>query len=146
MSLVRWTPMHSMLRSDNMFDELWKRMWNEENDEVVQTVWSPRVDILENDNEYMLTADLPGMKREDIDITLEDGELRISGERKLERGESKDAVRVMERAHGRFVRSFRLNNSVNTEKIKASFKDGVLSLSLPKAEQKKPKKIAIQGS
>ena len=145
MALVRWNPTREMMRGDRVFDEMMRRMWGDDNGEVVQTMWAPRVDIDETNNDYVVTADLPGMKREDIDVTIENGELRISGERKTEREEKEGTARVRERAYGSFVRTFNIGNNVDVEKIRANFKDGVLELTLPKAEQKKPKKIKIES-
>jgi HSP20 family protein len=103
----------------------------------------PPVDIQETAEGYRLTAELPGLTREDINITLENNVLRLSGERKLEKDAKKESYHRIERAYGTFQRSFSLPHQVNGEKVEASFKDGVLTISVPKAEQARPRKISI---
>jgi HSP20 family protein len=108
------------------------------------TVWAPDVDIKETDKDIQLRADLPGMKKEDIDISVNEDQLVIKGERKFEKEEKdKDFVRV-ERSYGSFYRSFNIGVPVKSDQIKASYKDGVLEVVLPKAEAKKPKKIEVE--
>lgn len=128
------------------------RMMNEffgnsedDNKEVVERVWVPRVDILESENEYRVHMDMPGVKKENVDITVEDGVLTISGERKWEVGEDERSV-VGERAHGKFSRRFKLDNAIDAEKIGAGFDSGVLTIHLPKAEVAKPRRIEISGN
>lgn len=107
------------------------------------TVWTPRVDLIETDDHYRLRADLPGISKEDVSVTVEDSRLTIRGERKHEsQTEDENFVRS-ERAFGRFYRMMRLPNSVDEKKIKATFSDGVLSVELPKTEKSKPKKVKI---
>ncbi|MFQ5755949.1 MAG: Hsp20/alpha crystallin family protein [Acidiferrobacterales bacterium] len=104
----------------------------------------PPVDVSENDNEYMVRAELPGVKKEDINVTLEDGVLTISGETKSETEEKKGGrVIRQERRYGKYMRSLRLGTQVDEHKTKAKYKDGVLELVLPKAESVKPKRIAV---
>lgn len=112
---------------------------------MIQRVWLPRVDIVETDQEFKVLADLPGMKREDVEITIEDGVLTLSGERKSEFTDEKNCCTVNERAYGRFSRKFNLHNSIEVEKIKASFSDGVLTITLPKVETALPRKIEIKA-
>lgn len=104
----------------------------------------PAMDVKERDGEYVVVADIPGAKKEDIDVTLENGILTISAETKSET-EEKEGERVLrrERRYGKYVRSLRLGTQVDEKNVKANYKDGVLELILPKAEEVKPKKIAV---
>ncbi|MCC2617554.1 Hsp20/alpha crystallin family protein [Aestuariibacter halophilus] len=104
----------------------------------------PNVDITENKEAFILTAELPGLDKNDIKLDLSDGVLSLSGEKKFEQDESKDdSVHVMERRYGSFQRSFRLPNSVDQDAIKASFKNGVLSVYMPKSPQAKAQQRKI---
>lgn len=107
--------------------------------------WVPAMDIVENDDAYLATADLPGLRKDDIDISVEEDVLTISGERKLENttGDEKAGFQRLERARGSFRRSFTLPQSVDLEKVQASFADGVLSVTLPKTEVVKARKVSI---
>lgn len=105
--------------------------------------WTPRMDVKESEEAYILHADLPGLKQNDVKITLNDHVLTISGERKHEDEKKNEKYHYVERAYGSFQRSFTLPSSINGEKIKAEYKDGVLNITLPKTEESKPKEIAI---
>lgn len=104
----------------------------------------PAMDIKERDDEYVIVADIPGAKKEDIDVTMENGILTITAETKSEK-EEKQGERVLrqERRYGKYVRSLRLGTQIDEKKVKANYKDGVLELILPKAEEVKPKKITV---
>jgi HSP20 family protein len=107
------------------------------------TTWAPAVDIYEGEHELVVKADLPDIKPEELDVRVENNILTIRGERKFEKKvDEKNYLRV-ERAYGSFARSFSLANTVNTEAIKADYKDGVLTLSIPKREEAKPKRIKV---
>jgi HSP20 family protein len=143
MPIVRWDPFNDMIQFRDevgrWFDALEKRSEGKRT-----TVWAPDVDIKETDKDVQLRADLPGMKKEDIDISVDEDQLVIKGERKFEKEEKdKDFVRV-ERSYGSFYRSFNIGVPVKSDQIKASYKDGVLEVVLPKAEAKKPKKIEVE--
>ena len=135
-------PIRSM---DRFFDEFfgrfmdWPRVWEEDS-----VVWAPRMDVKETKNAFEIKADLPGMKKEDIKISIEDGVLTIKGERRYEEEQKDEDRYYMERAFGTFSRSFTLPTKVNEKDIKATYKDGVLSITLPKAEDAKPKEIEIR--
>ncbi len=141
MPIVRWDPFSDLVQ---MRDEIGR--WFEDVDrprERTSSVWAPQVDIRETDKEITIKADLPGMNMEDIDVSVDENQLIIKGERKQEKKEEeKDYVRV-ERSYGSFYRSFNIGVPVKEDQIKASYKDGVLKVAIPKAEAKKPKKIAI---
>jgi HSP20 family protein len=105
---------------------------------------APPLDVRERTDDFLITAELPGVKKEDIGVTLENGVLTVSAELKSEQ-EEKEGERVIrqERRYGKYVRSLRLGTQINEKAIKANYKDGVLELVLPKAEEVKPKKIAV---
>ncbi len=105
--------------------------------------WAPAVDVSENENEILVKADLPGLRKEDITVSLNDGVLTIKGERKYEDEKKEKNYHRIERAYGVFERSFNVGNSVDAAKIKANYKDGVLDLVLPKTESAQPKQITI---
>ena len=107
--------------------------------------WSPRVDVVEEGNAYKLHAELPGMEKDEIKVSVEDGVLTLSGERKHEaKDEKKGQYRYYERSYGSFSRSFNLPDHVDTANIKANHKNGVLELTLPKTEESKPKQIEVK--
>jgi len=105
---------------------------------------APVVDIYEDKDNFVVKAELPGMKKEDIDVSLHDGSLSISGERKSEQKWEDAEVHRAERFFGRFQRTVALPSAVDAGKIKAQYKDGVLTVTLPKAEEAKPKQIDVQ--
>ena len=109
------------------------------------TAWSPAVDVLESDNDFIVTAELPGLAKDDVDITIENGVLSLSGEKKEEREEGKadSGGLVLERRYGRFRRSFSLPRGVDADKVSAKFSDGILTVTLPKAATAKPRQIKI---
>ncbi|MEK7404937.1 MAG: Hsp20/alpha crystallin family protein [Acidobacteriota bacterium] len=105
--------------------------------------WTPAVDILETKDELVVKADLPDVELKDINIQIEDGALTLSGERKCERDEKSLGFHRVERSYGSFVRCFSLPESVDTEKVNADYKNGVLSVTLPKKEIAKPRSIKV---
>lgn len=106
--------------------------------------WSPQVDIVEDDKEYLVKADLPEMKKDEIKINVENGMLSISGERKSEKEEKNKKFHRIERSYGRFERAFTVPEDADASKISADFKEGVLKVHLPKSAQAKPKTIAVK--
>jgi len=147
MTLVKWTPRINRPLV-NVFEDMERWM-----DQVFGTTpvsddavsWRPAFDVHETDKEYILTADLPGMDKKDVNITVSDGVLEVSGERKFEKEENKDYY-YREIRYGKFCRRFNLPEDANQEDIKAKFKNGVLTLNIAKAEVAQPevKKIAIK--
>lgn len=107
--------------------------------------WAPSVDMVEEKDEIVVKADLPGIDEKDIDITVQDGTLTIRGERKAEKEEKKEGYYYAERSYGAFVRSLPLPTGVEAERVKATFKKGVLEIHLPKAKEAKGKKIEIKA-
>ena len=109
--------------------------------------WSPAVDILESEDALTLRADLPDVKLEDIDVRVENQTLTVTGNRKFERDEKVKGYHRIERSYGEFVRSFAVPPTVETDKVSADYKNGVLTITLPKKEAAKPRqvKVAVQG-
>ena len=143
MTLVRWTPAHSMMnkRWNTMFNEM---MGMDDSEERFNPNWVPRVDISENESEYKVVADLPGMDKKDVNISLENDVLTINGRRETKQEENGENYHLSERVYGNFNRSFNLHNKVDQEKIKAEFINGELTIHLPKVEKIKPRKIEIK--
>lgn len=128
---------------DHFFDDLVPLSWSRENGGKSAT-WAPSADITEDENEYVLRLDIPGMEKDDIKVNYQDGRLTVTGERKSEEKEEKKDFIRRERYHGSFYRAFTLPGKVKDDKINASFKDGVLMLKVPKAEIVKPKMIEVK--
>ena len=107
------------------------------------TAWAPAVDIYETENELVVKADLPEVSEKDLDVRVENNTMSIRGERKFEQKTEKDNSLRVERTYGSFTRSFSLPNTVNTEGIKADYKNGVLTVTLPKRAESKPKQVKV---
>jgi HSP20 family protein len=112
-------------------------------DDSALTTWAPAVDIYETENDLVLRADLPGIDEKDLDVRVENNLLTIRGERKFEQQVKEDNYLRIERTYGSFRRSFGLPNSVNSEAIKAEYKNGVLTVELPKRAESKPKQVNV---
>jgi HSP20 family protein len=108
--------------------------------------WAPPVDILETENELILKADLPDVDQKDIDIQMENGTLTLKGERRFEKKEGKHGYHRIERSYGSFVRYFTLPETVDAERVRADYKNGVLSITLPKKEVAKPRSVKVEVS
>ena len=141
MSLIHYKPINLFDQfNDEMnryFSSMRSTAANQEHD------WTPAVDIQEEDNRYLLTADIPGVNRNDVEITLEDGVLTVKGERKSETDVSEEGYRRRERLHGTFVRQFNLPDTVDTANITATAEDGVLNIAIPKQEKSEPRRITV---
>lgn len=127
---------------DRLFDDMLPVKWVGMVDNEIDQ-WTPKTDMSETDDEYIIDLDLPGIPKENIEITYRDNQLTIKGENNRENEEKKENYLRKERYSGQFVRSFTLPVSVKDDKIKANFKNGVLNVKVPKAEVKKPKKVNI---
>jgi HSP20 family protein len=146
MAIVRWNPTRDLMQMREEMDRLFTQFFRRGDGEEAtwtQGVWAPPVDIYETDDAFVLKAELPGFRKEDVTIEMQDNRLIIRGERKREDEVKEDRYHRIERAYGRFERAFWLPTTVDAEKIQATFKDGVLELRLPKSEAAKPKRIAI---
>jgi HSP20 family protein len=143
-NVTRWNPNANAYLNREPLSRLFESFFNDmQGEEVSNRGWVPPVDIQETEEGYRLQAELPGLTKEDIQITLENNVLRLTGERKFEREAKKDSFHRIERTYGSFSRAFALPNQVNAEGVQASFENGILTLTIPKAEQAKPRKIAI---
>jgi HSP20 family protein len=146
MSIVRFTPMNDLLqlqdRMNRILGDLVPAAGRRE--ELFSGAWVPAVDIYETKDELVLKADLPDIDRKDVSIRVEDNVLTVSGERKMDKEVKEENYHRVERAYGSFQRSFSLPNTVDRDGIKASFKDGVLRVSLPKRAETKPKEVKIE--
>jgi HSP20 family protein len=117
-----------------------------DNDQIMRGDWNPSVDIFENQNQIVLEAELPGMKPEDVEISIENNVLTLHGERKFEKKDEQDNFHRVERSYGSFTRSFTLPPTVSSENATAEFENGVLRLTLAKREEAKPRRIEIKGA
>lgn len=143
MPIIRWDPFRELMQTRDEIGRWFGDVAERERDEKRSAIWSPSVDIKETEKEVIVKADLPGAKMEDIDVSLDENQLVIKGERKFEKEEKeKDYIRV-ERSYGSFYRSFDIGVPIKAEEVKASYNDGVLEITIPKAELKKPKKVEI---
>jgi HSP20 family protein len=142
MTLTRWNPTRDLFRIQEEFDRLFRGFLPETS--LARGTWEPAVDICEADHEYSITADLPGLTKDEIKVNYQDGVLTIFGEKKQEKEEKGKNYHRLERGYGAFERSFRLPSRVQADKIRAEFKDGVLHLTLPKADEARPKEIPIR--
>ncbi len=143
MAIVKWDPWREM---EDLFDRYAKsaglpRAGSQE--PLATQDWSPRVDIAETDGEFVIKAELPEVKKEDVHVSVDNGVMTVRGERKQEQEEKGKKFHRIERHYGSFSRSFTLPENVDSGKIKASFKDGMLTLQLPKTAESKPKAIAV---
>lgn len=129
---------------DRIFNELIPFSWRMEDTETDLDIWSPTTDMKETDDEYIIEVDLPGLSKKDIQINCQDNVLTIEGERKKEKDEEHNGYLRSERYFGSFRRSFMLPASIKEDKIKATFKDGVLMVNVPKAEKSKRKSVNIE--
>jgi HSP20 family protein len=142
-TIARFEPFRGVTLQDQI-NRLFNETFDRSSQEGSLTTWAPAVDIFETEHELVVKADLPDVKPEDLDIRVENNILTIRGERKFEKKVTEDKYLRVERSYGSFSRSFSLANTVNTEAIKADYKDGVLTLSIPKREEAKPKQIKVQ--
>ena len=141
-NITRWNPTTAYLPREpflRMFDSF----FNADVQGEETRAWMPPVDVQETPDAYLFHAELPGLTKDDINITLENNVLRLSGERKLEKDAKKENYHRVERTYGTFTRSFTLPTQVDADKVQASFENGILTVAVPKAEQAKPRKIAI---
>ena len=147
MTLVRWDPFRELEEMSNRLNCIFDRpaLRNSNGKEALTIAdWVPSVDISETDTEYLIKAELPEVKKEDVKVTLQDGVLTIQGERRQEKEEKDKKFHRVERSYGSFVRSFTLPDYVDDAKVKAEFKEGILNLHLPKSERAKPKAIEVR--
>ncbi len=143
-TITRWEPFRGLTTLQDQMNRLFENtLFRGRSDESALTTWAPAVDIYETENALVVKADLPDVNEKDLDIQVENNILTIRGERKFERDVKEDNYLRVERAYGSFSRSFSLGNTVNTEAIKAEYRDGVLTLTIPKREEAKPKQVKV---
>lgn len=147
-ALTRWDPFKELDQLQNRFSTFFGRapVRGQNGDQELMTVaeWAPLVDITEDDKEYLIKAELPEVKKDEVKVTVENGVLTITGERKFEKEEKGKKYHRVERAFGSFVRSFTLPDDADANKVNAEFKDGVLKVHVAKSEAAKPKQIEVK--
>ena len=146
-TLARFEPLGELEQLQNRLSTLFGRAPARRGDgreDLAMADWAPLADITEDDKEYIIKTELPDVKKEDVKVTVENGVLTIAGERKFEKEEKKKKYHRVERAYGRFIRSFTLPDDADPGKVKADFKDGVLTVHLPKSEHAKAKQIEVK--
>ena len=152
MSLVRWNPARELAtwpsdlfgiqrEMNRMFDGFFRGTGD--GDYAISS-WTPAVDITEHDDQFVVKVELPGVNKDDVKITLENNILTIRGEKKQEKETKKENYHRVERSYGSFQRSFTLPTTVKNDKIDAVYRDGILQIALPKAEEAKPKQIEVK--
>jgi HSP20 family protein len=142
-STNRWEPFRGASTLQEQVNRLFSDVLDRTGEESSLTTWAPAVDIYETEHELVVKADLPDVDAKDLDIRVENNILTIRGERKFEKRVSEENYLRVERAYGAFSRSFSLANTVNSEAIKADYQNGVLTLTVPKREEAKPKQIKV---
>lgn len=136
-----WNPFAELERIRREFDRLIEEMWPREE---VERAFAPAVEMYETDNEIVVKAELPGVKKENIEVSIKDNTLHIRGEKKEEREEKTETIHRLERVYGKFERVLTLPVDVKAEEVRAEYKDGILEIRLPKSEVSKEKKIEIK--
>ncbi|HEU5125930.1 MAG TPA: Hsp20/alpha crystallin family protein [Verrucomicrobiae bacterium] len=143
--LNQWPTLGRLTDIREELDRLFESPWTElARTSQLLSGWTPALDLHEDKDNFVVKAELPGLKKEDIDISLHDGSLSISGERKSEEKFADAEVYRSERFVGRFQRTIALPSAVANDQVKAQYKDGILTVTLPKTEEAKPKQISVQ--
>ena len=146
MNLVRWNPWRDMSTLQHRINHLMNEPFfrsDSENDQLSMGSWYPAVDMFDDGDTIVIKAELPGMDKKDISVDIEDRVLTLSGERSYDKEVKEENYYRRERSHGTFKRAFNLPSDVDSDKIKADFKDGVLKVEIPKPEEQKPKQITV---
>ncbi len=145
MAITRFDPFRDLVRMQDRINRIFGDTYKGDDDVLSRGDWMPPVDIFENDkHEIVLKADLPGLAREDIDIRVENNLLTIRGERKRVQETKQESYHRVERVYGSFSRSFSLPSTINTEKVAAELRDGVLTIVLPAREEARPRQIQVR--
>ena len=143
-NLTRWDPVKELEEMTERMNRLVSRPAAGTEEALVTAEWAPIVDIQETDKEYLVKAELPEVKKEDVKVTIKDGVLSLEGERHQEKEEKNKKFHRVERSYGKFVRCFTMPEDADEKNVHADFKEGVLNLHLPKSEGVKPKAIEIK--
>ena len=148
MAIVRWEPLREFTTLQNEMNRLFGTVFDTPSQGNGGTLrrWMPAMDLVEGEQHFVLTADLPGMTEADVNIEVDDRVLTVSGERKANYETNKDGFHRVERAFGSFSRSLTLPKGINAEAVEADFENGVLEIRIPKPEQPKPRKINISSN
>jgi HSP20 family protein len=141
-TLVQWNPIKELDEFQNRLGSF----FNKQDSEWLGAAWSPLVDVIEEDKEYLIKAEIPEVDRDHVKVTVNNGTLTISGERKLEKEDQTKKYHRVERSYGSFVRSFTLPDQVEAGKVAADFKNGLLTVRLPKAEKALPREVEVKIS
>ena len=151
MSIIRWNPARELLNLEREFNKLFNSFGKrlsigelDSLDEYENAIWMPLADIKEDKNNYFVMLDLPGISKDEVKVAYNNGQLSVSGERKQEKETMDSKFQRVERVFGRYYRSFTLPQKVKEDKIEAEFKDGQLKITVPKAEEAKPKELEIK--
>jgi HSP20 family protein len=142
-TIARFEPFRGFTTLQDQVNRLFNESFRTHGEESALTTWAPAVDIYETPNELVVKADLPDVNEKDIDVRVENNLLTIRGERKVEKSVSEENFLRVERTYGSFSRSFSLPNTVNSEAIGADYKNGVLTVTLPKREESKPRQVKV---
>jgi len=144
MTLVRWRPVRNIINLQDEVNRMFESFFEKSSHSMEDGgLWAPATDVSETRGDVVVSVELPGMKKDEIKITVQDNILTIQGEKKQEKEEKDSNYHRLERAYGFFSRSFTLPTTIKADQIKASYEQGVLKVSLPKAEEAKPKEIPI---
>ncbi len=145
MNIVKYDPFRELRSLHDELSRVFVDPFGSGSEEISRGVWSPSVDVFENDDKIVLEAELAGMKADEVDVSIENNVVTIKGERKFEKKEEKDNYRRIERSYGSFTRSFTLPRTVTGDEASADFDNGVLKITLPKREEAKARKIEVSG-
>ena len=149
MSIIRWEPFRDLVSThdhfNQLFNETFARAFGDQQETSPRT-WVPPVDICETEDSLVLKAELPGIKPEAVEIRVEDSTLHLKGERKFEKEIKEENLHRVERSYGTFSRTFTLPSSIDSDKVKAEYQNGILTLTMPKREEAKPRTIKIDVS
>ena len=145
MDLVRWEPFDGLTRMQSRINALFDDVFDRANGhlQAYSSEWSPAVDILESRDSFLIRAELPGLKKEDISVEFKEGALTLNGEKNFEEPADGVTYHRSERTSGKFARSFYLPLTIKQDGISATFRDGILEVHVPKADEAKPKQISI---
>lgn len=145
-SLSRWDPFRDISKAQDQLNRFLEDAFIRRSNDSSLTTWAPEVDIHETQDSLVLEADLPGMDEKDLDIRVENNMLTIRGDRKFEKKVSEENYLRVERAYGSFSRSFSLPNTLNPDSVKAEYRNGVLTIRVPKREEAKPRQVKVNVS
>ena len=146
MAIVRWEPLRDLMTAQTDFGRLFREAFApfSGETEISTRAWAPPVDIYETENDIVVKAELPGVDPKDVEVRIEDNTLYLKGERKFEKEVKEQNYHRVERSYGSFARSFSLPSSIDASTVKAEFKDGLLTVTMPKREEAKPKTVKVE--